>query len=102
MASRHSSLFLLGSASLLALCAAARAQGTEQVTVTASRISIEGYQEATPVTVLGLETIENDAKMDLGDSLRELPSVGQSDSPSNGTRTFNASPGDSILDTVEL
>jgi iron complex outermembrane receptor protein len=102
MASRYSTLFLLGSASLLALCAAARAQGTEEVTVSASRISIEGYQAPTPVTVLDFQTIENDAKVDLGDSLRELPSVGQSDSPSNGTRTFNASPGDSILDTVEL
>ncbi len=102
MASRYSSLFLLSSASILAMCAVAMAQETEQVTVSASRISIEGYQASTPVTVLDLQTIENDAKVDLGDSLRELPSVGQSDSPSNGTRTFNASPGDSILDTVEL
>src|SRR5579871_800027 len=102
MAWRYSSIFLLGSASILALCAAARAQGTEEITVSASRISISGYQAPTPVTVLDSATLTRDAKIDIGDSIRELPAVGISDSPNNGARTFNASPGDAVLDTVSL
>jgi iron complex outermembrane recepter protein len=102
MTRKYSSLILLSSASTLAMCAVATAQETEQVVVSASRISIAGYQASTPVTVLDAETIANDAHVDVGDSLRELPAVGISDSPNNGARTFNASPGDAILDTVSL
>jgi iron complex outermembrane recepter protein len=102
MAWKYSSKILLGSASIIALCSAAHAQGTEEVTVSASRISISGYQAPTPVTVLDSATLTRDAKIDIGDSIRELPAVGISDSPNNGARTFNASPGDAVLDTVSL
>ena len=74
----------------------------EQVTVSASRISIVGYQAATPVTVLDAATIARDAKVSIGDSLRELPAVGVSDTPNNAARNANSGPGDAVLDTVSL
>src|SRR4029079_1168194 len=56
-----------------------------------------------PVTVIGVEQLNRDAKVDLGDSIRELPAVGgRGDSPGNGSHSGNASQGDAGLDTVDL
>src|SRR5579872_1120045 len=68
-----------------------QAQNVENVTVSASRISIQGYEAPTPVTVIGAETLQRDAKVDIGDQIRELPSMGESDSPGNGSHAGNAS-----------
>src|ERR1700749_4395435 len=92
-------------AMLAAISAAASAQeapATESVTVSASRIQIQGYEAPTPVTVIGAETLQRDAKVDIGDAIRELPSVGISDSPGNGSHSGNASQGDAGIDTVNL
>ena len=78
------------------------AAATENVTVSASRISIQGYQAPTPVTVIGMEQLQRDAHVSVGDSLRELPSVGRSDSPNNGSHSGNAAQGDAGIDTVNL
>src|SRR5882757_842881 len=102
MARKYSSLLLLSSASILAMFAAANAQEPEQVVVSASRISIVGYQASTPVTVLDSAALNRDAKVNIGDSLRELPAVGISDSLSNAARNANSGPGDALLDTVSL
>jgi len=76
---------------------------TEAVTVSASRIQVQGYDQPTPVTVIGVEQLNRDAKVDLGDSIRELPAVGgRGDSPGNGSHSGNASQGDAGLDTVDL
>src|SRR5258706_16272499 len=75
---------------------------TEAVTVSASRIQIQGYEAPTPVTVIGLETLNRDAKVDIGDAIRELPSTGISDSPGNGSHSGNASQGDAGIDTISL
>ena len=98
------SLMLGGSvvALLAAISASASAQEPESVTVSASRIRVQGYEAPTPVTVIGLETLQRDAKFSIGDSIRELPSVGISDSPGNGSHSGNASQGDAGLDTVNL
>lgn len=74
----------------------------ENVTVSASRINIQGYEAPTPVTVIGAETLQRDAEVDIGDSIRQLPSVGISDSPGNGSHSGNASQGDAGIDTVDL
>ncbi len=93
-------------AMVAAITASATAQEaappTEQVEVSASRIQIQGYTAPTPVTVIGVESLNRDAKVDIGDAIRELPSVGQSDSPSNGSHSGNASQGDAGIDTVDL
>ncbi|HEY1411102.1 MAG TPA: TonB-dependent receptor, partial [Rhodopila sp.] len=67
-----------------------------------SRISIAGYTAPTPVTVISGATLQRDAKVDIGDSLRELPAVGQSDSQTNGSHAGNASQGDAGIDTIDL
>src|SRR3954466_7815682 len=82
-------LMLGGSTAALVAAAplsSALAQGSdiEQVVVSASRITIAGYTQPTPVTIVGAAQLEAAAKSDIGDSIRELPSVGSSSSPTNG------------------
>jgi iron complex outermembrane receptor protein len=89
-------------AAITATAAAQEGGAVESVEVSASRISIQGYEAPTPVTVIGLETLNRDAKVSIGDAIRELPSVGNSDSPGNGSHSGNASQGDAGLDTVNL
>lgn len=75
---------------------------TEQVEVTASRISVAGYEAPTPVTVVGLDTIARDAHVDLADEIRQVPAVGQSWSPNSGSNSGQGSQGDADLSTIEL
>ena len=51
-------------------------EAPESVVVSTSRISLKGYEAPTPVTEIGLEKIERDAKMDIGDLIREMPATG--------------------------
>jgi len=51
-------------------------EAPESVVVSTSRISLKGYEAPTPVTEIGLQKIERDAKMDIGDLIRELPATG--------------------------
>ncbi len=83
---------LLAASSVLALSSvagtAAFAQGggdIEQVVVSASRISIAGYQQPTPVSVVGAAALAAAANADIGDTLRNMPSMGNSPSPEKGT-----------------
>jgi len=89
-------------ASAAATASAQEATQPESVTVSASRIQIQGYEAPTPVTVIGAESLARDAKVDIGDAIRELPSVGISDSPGNGSHSGNASQGDAGIDTINL
>ncbi len=89
-------------AAMSAIGATAQETSNETVTVSASRISIQGYEAPTPVTTIGIESLNRDAKVDLGDAIRELPSVGISDSPGNGSHAGNASQGDAGIDTINL
>jgi outer membrane receptor for ferrienterochelin and colicin len=81
----------LAASSVLAISSvagtAAFAQGgdIEQVVVSASRISIAGYQQPTPVSVIGAAALAAAANADIGDTLREMPSMGNSPTPEKGT-----------------
>jgi iron complex outermembrane receptor protein len=92
----------------LALCAPAMAfaQATEQsvdeIVVTGSRIATTGYRQPTPVTVVSEVQLQRDAKVSIGDTIRELPSVGSSGSPNNGVGANNIVGGITGLDTVNL
>ncbi len=101
---RKSHLFLTSSLLTLAAVGGAFAQGSdvEQVEVSASRITLSGYQQPTPVTVVGIEDLNREAKPDLGDVLRELPQVGNSSSATNGASAGNISAATVGLDTVNL
>ena len=81
---------------------AAPSSAVEEVVVTGSRIATTGYRQPTPVTVVGEAQIQRDAKVSIGDSIRELPSVGTSASPSNGVGANNIVGGITGLDTVNL
>jgi len=74
----------------------------EQVQVSASRISIAGYTAPTPVTVVDSATLTRDAQVDIGDELRQLPAVGQSNSPDFASHAGNASQGNADLSDVDL
>ena len=57
-------------AMVAAISAAAQRARTpeEHVTSSASRLQIQGYEAPTPVTVIGIEQLNRDAKVDIGDS----------------------------------
>ena len=74
----------------------------ETIVVTGSRISASGYTSPTPVTVVGEDIILRDAKVSIGDTIRELPAVGASSSPNNGSGAGNIVGGITGLDTVNL
>ncbi len=108
MESLGKKLMLGGSmaAMLAAITTAANAQeqaATESVTVSASRIQVQGYEAPTPVTVIGVEQLQRDAKVNIGDAIRELPAIsGRGDSLANGSHSGNSSQGDAGLETVDL
>ena len=74
----------------------------KSVVVSGSRISLPGFDAPTPVVALGLDKIERDAKIDIGDLIRELPATGPSPSLNNGANSTNVSQGDAGLDMVSL
>ncbi len=93
-----------GSATAAQQTAATEPQGAdvETITVTGSRIQIQGYEAPTPVTVVDLAALERDGKPDLGDAIRQLPSFGASSSPSNSVRSTYISDGSAGLNVVSL
>lgn len=89
--------------SLLALPARAQdSAAVEEVVTTASRISLASFEAPTPVLRLDRDKIDRDAKVDIGDLIRELPVMGPSASLNNGVNSANVSQGDAGLDTVSL
>ncbi|WP_439533045.1 TonB-dependent receptor domain-containing protein [Polymorphobacter sp.] len=74
----------------------------EAIVVTGSRLAVSGYTAPTPVTVVGEELIQRDAKISIGDTIRELPAVGASSSPNNGQGAGNIVGGITGLDTINL
>ncbi len=86
-------LFLSASLTVVAALPALAQEETETVVVSASRISLQGYQAPTPVLQIGREKIERDAKIDIGDLIRELPSAGPSPSLNNGGNSHQCQPG---------
>lgn len=73
-----------------------------EIVVTGSRIAIRSYEQSTPMTVISAAELERDAKPSIGDSIRELPSVGGSASPNNGLELGGIVAGAAGLDTVNL
>jgi iron complex outermembrane recepter protein len=82
-------LMLGGSTAALfaAMPSAVFAQGSdiEQVVVSASRIQIAGYQQPTPVSVVGAAQLLEAANADIGDTLRAMPSMGIASTPEKGS-----------------
>ena len=103
-----SKLDLLCASSALAISAAmgipAFAQDSsdiEQVVVSASRISIAGYQQPTPVSVIGAAALAEAANTDIGDTLRQMPTVGGS-SPEKGAAGNGLNTGQAGVSSINL
>ncbi|HEX4635262.1 MAG TPA: TonB-dependent receptor plug domain-containing protein, partial [Rhizomicrobium sp.] len=80
----------------------AQEDSSETVVVSSSRISLKGFEAPTPTMQIGQDRIERDAKLDIGDLIRELPAAGPSPSLNNGINGTNISQGDAGLETVSL
>jgi outer membrane receptor protein involved in Fe transport len=73
----------------------------EQVVVSASRVTIAGYSQPTPVTVVGAAQLETNAFANITDSVRELPQI--TAPPSSFSATSNAGgPGSGGEDLLNL
>ena len=85
----------------------ARAQSDndiEQVVVSASRITIAGYTQPTPVTVVGAAQLEKDAFSNIQDAVRELPAVNSPPSSvgANNGAAISGTSGENLLNLRNL
>ncbi len=97
---KFSKFALCASSSVLALNVAAYSYAAEQqqaadpaveeVIVTGSRIQISGYEQPTPVTVVGTEQIENSAAQNIADFVSQMPAVTGSASPQSSNAGLSA------------
>src|SRR5690606_27938391 len=102
-------LMLGGSATALvagASFAPALAQDTaldiETIQSSVSRIDLKGFEAPTPVTVVGIEQLNRDAKIQLGEQLRELPQVRGGDNINAGSGSNNLAQVNAGADTVSI
>ena len=104
-------LLLSGSATALIIAAsfsaahaqqAADAADIETINSSASRVELKGFESPTPVSVIGLETINRDAKVEIGDEIRELPQVRGGNGINSGSNSRNVAQGDTAIDTLSL
>ncbi|HWA70162.1 MAG TPA: TonB-dependent receptor [Rhizomicrobium sp.] len=108
MNKRISKASLLVASSALALSAVpAFGQGSsdsdvEQVVVSASRISIAGYQQPTPVSVITAAALAEAANTDIGDTIRQLPSMGTGASPEKGAAGNGLNTGQAGVSAINL
>lgn len=85
-----------------AAAASAGARELQEVTVSASAISIVGYEAATPVTAISLQQLQSEARTDVADVLRNLPPYSGSPSPENSDYTGLVSAGIQGEDLLNL
>lgn len=90
------------SADQAAAAGAPPATELQEVTVSASAISIAGYEAPTPVSVIGLQQLQTEAQPDIADTIRELPQFGGSSSPNNQVNSTLVVSGTAGLDLVSL
>src|SRR5262249_34294132 len=58
---------------------------TETVEVTGTRLNLAGFQSPTPVQVIGTESIERNAQIQISDEIRDLPQVQGTVGSASGT-----------------
>ena len=76
--------------------------GIEQVVVSASRIQIAGYQQPTPVSVVGAAQLLEAANADIGSTLREMPSMGAAQDPEKGANGNAGNSGSQGVSNINL
>src|SRR5215469_11394810 len=80
----------------------ANAASLETVVVSATRISIAGYTAPTPVSVIDSGQLQQAANADIGQTLRQLPMMGTSQSPQNATQGNAGNSGAVGISSVNL
>lgn len=70
--------------------AAETTAATEEITVTGSRITRDGFDQPTPVTVIGTADIQAAAPANIADFVNQIPSVAGSVTPANSQRNLSA------------
>ncbi len=73
---------------------------SEEITITGSRIARNGYDQPTPVTVIGLQEIQAAAPANIADFVNQIPSVAGSVTPSNTQRQLSGGAGG--INTINL
>jgi len=76
--------------SVAAAAGAAVEAGGDEITVTGSRITRSGFDQPTPVTVIGTAEIEAAAPPNIADFVNQIPAVSGSVSPANSQRNLSA------------
>ncbi len=80
----------------------ANAANLETVVVSASRISIAGYTAPTPVSVIDAGQLQQASNTDIGQTLRQLPMMGTSQSPQNATQGNAGNAGATGISSLNL
>lgn len=63
--------------------------GLQEIVVTGSRIARENFEAPTPVSVIGIEQIQQSAPENLADFVNDMPSVVGSSTPQNSNLSFS-------------
>jgi len=74
----------------------------ETISSSASRIDLKGFEAPTPVSVIGIETINRDAKVNIGDQIRELPQIRGGQGINSGSNSRNVAQANAGIDTVAI
>ena len=102
----------MATASVAALVAAAPALGAEpaaaqtaqapveEIVVTGTRVVRDGYEAPTPLTVVGVEQIQNSATPNIADFVNTLPSMAGAATPQTSQQTVSA--GTAGINTINL
>src|SRR5690606_13441783 len=93
---------LVAGASMTAAFAQGGALEIETIQSSVSRIDLKGFEAPTPVTVVGIEQLNRDAKIQLGEQIRELPQVRGGTSIQSGSGTNNLSNLNAGADTISI
>ncbi|MGH6828587.1 MAG: TonB-dependent receptor plug domain-containing protein, partial [Rhizomicrobium sp.] len=80
----------------------ANAESIETVVVSASRISIAGYTAPTPVTTVDAGQLTSAANLNLGETLRQLPAMGNVLTPEQGSDANASNSGALGISNVNL
>jgi len=104
-AGRLLTMACLGSTCLssLAFAQAQTAQtdvAVDEIVVTGTRVVRDGYQAPTPVSVIGVEQLDNIATSNLADSINQIPAVVNSATPQ--TSAANTTSGQSAINGLSL
>jgi len=93
---------LVAGGALTAAFAQDSALEVETIQSSVSRIDLKGFEAPTPVTVVGIEQLNRDAKIQLGEQIRELPQVRGGTSIQSGSNGFQLSQLNAGADTISI